>query len=149
MDTIYASRTRFHKIMVLFDRPALWSTSRTLALLALMQLPPTLAWWISTGDVQITAASSTAVILFSFSDGLLFWSLTKRGISFGSWKSQTIVIAVMRIMASVIWALSALVIVDSWSLMGLLITQLIASAALYWGTAVEPFNLGITKLTFN
>jgi hypothetical protein len=51
-------------------------------------------------------------------------------------------------MASVMWALLALVVVDSWSLLGLLTTQLIASAALYWGTAIEPFNLGMTKVIF-
>lgn len=143
------TKTWFHKALLLFNEPALWPTWGVLSVLILLEVPVVFSWWLVTASLQLSIAVGCATFLFALLDGLLFWTLPRRGLSFGSWKAQTIVLAIPRAAASTGMAFVALLIGESWGLLVMVLIQLTAAASLLWGTVVEPFKLQLTRLSIS
>ena len=106
-----------------------------------------LAWWLTSSDFTLAIVAGLVFLAFSMLDGLLLWSLPRRGLSFGSWQAQGIVLAISRLAACIALSLAAAITSDFWSLLGLIVIQIIGLAALVWGAMIEPFNIQLTTLT--
>jgi hypothetical protein len=84
--------------------------------------------------------------LFMIGDAAILVLLPKRQVSFGPWKAQFFPLAFCRVMAT-----AALSVVGIWigfhAGLGLVLAaQVIGTAALLWGTMVEPLRLEMTEL---
>lgn len=134
-----------HKVMVLFHQATKvpgWVTGLCLLLLA------ALAGWLWR---QIGIDSSTGWLLaggqalFMAFDAALLMSLPRRGLSFGPWEAQVLPLGLARLLGTLV-----AVAVGALNLglgIALFVTgQLVAAAALYWGTAVEPFRLSLSEI---
>jgi predicted MPP superfamily phosphohydrolase len=143
------TKTWFHKALLLFNEPASWPTWLVLIVLFLLEVPVVLSWWLVTASLQLSIAVGCATFIFTLLDGLLFWTLPRRGLSFGSWKAQTMVLAIPRALAAIVIAFVALLIGESLGLLLLIVIQLTAAASLLWGAVVEPFKLQLTSLSIS
>jgi predicted MPP superfamily phosphohydrolase len=136
-----------HKVLVLLHLPAGWPLWKVF----LAALPPVaitgISWTIATGQTPAGWVAGLILALFILADGLLFYALPRRRISFGPWKSQLLVLAVPRTAAAVLSSLIAASAGIAWGLASLFLVQLLASAALVWGAMIEPFRLRLTQLT--
>jgi predicted MPP superfamily phosphohydrolase len=137
----------FHKLLVLFHRPAEWSTWRVLVAILSLATIVVLVWFPTSGGTRLAVSAGFIYLSFSVFDGLLLWSLPRRGISFGPWQAQTIVLTVPRVVVSVSLALVAVVASGLWGLVGLVVIHCIGSIALIWGALIEPFHLELSYLT--
>jgi len=106
-----------------------------------------LAWWLTSSDFTLAIVAGLVFLAISMLDGLILWSLPRRGLSFGSWQAQGIVLAISRLAACIALSLAAAITSDLWSLLGLIVIQFIGLAALVWGAMIEPFNIQLTTLT--
>lgn len=141
------TRRWFHKLLVLFHRPAAWSTWRVLVAIISLATSVVLVWYLIVGSIGLAVSAGLVTVFFSATDGLLLWSLPRRGISFGPWQAQTIVLAVPRMVASSAMSLVAMAAAGLWGLAGLIVIQCVGSTALIWGALIEPFHLDLTTLT--
>lgn len=134
-----------HKLMVFFHRPVAWPDwSLGLTLLALAG-GAGLLWWVITGDVMVARMVMVLQGLLMGVDMALFISLPKRGLSFGPWQAQFVVLAIPRLAATAVSALASAWLGGQWGLGLFLGTQLLGLAALIWGAEIEPFRLRLTE----
>lgn len=134
-----------HKLMVFFHRPVTWPDwSLGLTLLALAG-GAGLLWWVITGDVTVARMVMVLQGLLMGVDMALFISLPKRGLSFGPWQAQFVVLAIPRLAATAVSALVSAWLGGQWGLGLFLGTQLLGLAALIWGAEIEPFRLRLTE----
>jgi len=143
------TKTRFHKALLLFNEPTSWPVWKVFTLLILLEIPVVFTWWLATASWQLSIVTACVTFSFTLSDGLLLWMLPRRGLSFGSWKAQIIVLTIPRALAAIFMALIALIIGEFWGLLVLIIVQLAGVGALFWGSMVEPFNIQLTKLSIS
>lgn len=137
--------SNLHKVMVLFHKPAGWSIGQVF--LVAMLLPVlTAAWWWLLVDEIAAIIAGTILAIFMLADAVLLWSLPRWGLSFGPWQAQLFALAVPRLAASLMLAMAAWLLAPGWVLGLLLSVHLLGSAALIWGTVVEPFRLQLTHL---
>jgi predicted MPP superfamily phosphohydrolase len=139
----------FHKLLVLFHRPSSWSTGRALITLVSLAIVVALVWYLTSGDFSSAALAGMIHLSFSVLDGLLFWSLPRLDLSFGSWQAQTIVLTVPRIAVSLSLAVVVMLTSGIWGLIGLVVIQGIGSVALIWGAMIEPFRLELTHINLS
>ena len=85
--------------------------------------------------------------MFILIDMIILINLPRRRFSYGSWKSQLLVLAVPRVLAAMALGLLAMLIGWGWGIFLLLFAQLAGTAALIWGAIIEPFRVGLTQLT--
>lgn len=116
-----------------------------------------LAGGIAAGVAVLWAGHSAAIAnwlpvfltmaVFFIADGALLASLPSRGISFSPWTEQFLALAVPRTAMALI--LGWLIPFIGWTaaLCANIVVQLLAFAALYRGTVVEPRRLEMTRLT--
>ncbi|HUM71334.1 MAG TPA: metallophosphoesterase, partial [Chloroflexota bacterium] len=134
-----------HKIMLFFHLPAAWSDGALLLLWLAFAGLAGLLWGLLSGDIN----SIRAVTLFSgvmlAADMLLLRSLPRRGISYGPWQAQFVVLALPQLAATAVIALFARWFGIQWGIGLLAGIQLIGLAALIWGTEIEPFRLRLTE----
>lgn len=134
-----------HKVMVFFHKPVMWPDwVLALCLLALAAMVG-LFWWVITGDAQAARVVMVLQGLFLAVDMTLLHSLPTRRISYGPWQAQFMVLAVPRVFATAVAALVATWLNLQWGLGLFLAVQLLALAALIWGTEIEPFRLRMTE----
>ena len=137
----------FHKLLVLFHKPAAWSTWRVLVAILSLATSVALVWYLTVGTVRFAVSAGLVTLFFAALDGLLLWSLPRRGISYGPWQAQTIVLAVPRMAASSVMSLVAMAAGGLWGLTGLIVIQCLGSIALIWGAFIEPLHLDLSYLT--
>ncbi len=137
----------FHYLLVTFALPARlpgWVNGGLLAMLA-----AALGWlWTAQGSgAGHWAAAAGLMFAFFALDRLVLAEQRRRRISFASWGTQSLSLAVARSLAAV--ALSFLAPLLSWwpALAINAVVQLAGTLALYRGAIVEPGRLGLTELT--
>lgn len=136
-----------HKVMVLFatfDAKSGWS----IFLLALgWALVTGVCWWWLTGNMVITGAVTAVLFAAFLSDLFILISLPKRGLSFGPWKSQFVVLGLPRATAAMLLALAG-VLWGAWIGFALLVlVQALGTTAFVWAAVIEPFRVSLTELT--
>lgn len=134
-----------HKIMLFFHQPATWSDGTLLLVWLIATGLSGLLWRLLSGDKN----SAWMVLLFSglimAADMLLLRSLPRRGISYGPWQAQFVVLALPRLAATAVAAFVGRVLGLEWGIGLFLSAQLLGLAALIWGTEIEPFRLRLTE----
>lgn len=134
-----------HKIMLFFHQPATWSDGTLLFVWLIATGLSGLLWRLLSGDRN----SAWMVLLFSglimAADMLLLRSLPRRGISYGPWQAQFVVLALPRLAATAVAAFVGRVLGLEWGIGLFLSAQLLGLAALIWGTEIEPFRLRLTE----
>lgn len=134
-----------HKVMVLFHKPAKWPGWVLGGLLVFFSLLAAGFWWLITGDRQLAQTVLLLQALLFGADMALLISLPKRGISYGPWQAQFVVLAIPRLLATAVSAMITAWFGSEWGA-GLFISlQLLGMAALIWGTEIEPFKLRLTE----
>ncbi|MCL4872431.1 MAG: hypothetical protein KJ063_26010, partial [Anaerolineae bacterium] len=105
---------RLHKIMLFFHRPAAWPDGVLLLVWLALTALAGLVWSTLSGD----KTSARMVMLFSglimAADMLLLRSLPRRGISYGPWQSQFVVLALPRLGATAVAALIVRMVGLEW-----------------------------------
>ncbi|MCI0393537.1 MAG: metallophosphoesterase [Chloroflexi bacterium] len=135
-----------YKAMVLFHKPAGWPVALVAGGALALAAGAALAWRLTLGETVLAATAGLVLLFFALADGWLLRALPRWRVSFGPWKAQLFVLLVARMMAAVGLALPARAVGAEWGLAVLVLTQTLGSAALAWGTLVEPFRLRLTHL---
>jgi predicted MPP superfamily phosphohydrolase len=140
-------KSLFHRTLVLFHRPADWPAWQVFLTLLIPLAAVGLAWTLSSGLGRQGLLAAGLLALFFFADALLLHSLPAHGISYGPWQSQLFALAIPRTIVAMACIPVSVLLGQIWGFWGLFGLQLLGSAALYYGTLVEPFRLGLTHLT--
>lgn len=135
-----------HRAMLFFQRPVHWPAWLVgfVGLLAAIGVGAT--WWALSAPWTTTLLAATAHLLFFVADALIFLALPRLGISFGSWKTQSTVLAVPRLLASLALPLLGLWLGWNRALAALLLAQSAGTILLVWGAMFEPRRLTLTDL---
>jgi len=147
-DTIYdpITETFFHKLMLLFNKPASWASWKLgLGILVLTIL--CLGVFLLLGaSWQMVVLVAFVQLLFFMSDILLLILLPRLRISFGPWQGQFFTLAIPRTLATTTLALLSLV--TEWNSVFILVAalQLIGKDLVIWGAVIEPSRLQLTEL---
>lgn len=140
------TRSTLHRLMVLFERPSGWSTWQLLLALALPLLATAVLWFLIGAIWSGALAAALILSLAMAGDALLLRRLPAKGISYGPWKAQLIVLAVPRTVAALACGLLAAAIGTGPGLGVLAALEIAGTAALAWGALVEPGRLELTHL---
>ncbi len=136
-----------HKAMVLLSVPDRWPAWGAAGLVAVAQLLVALVWWLVLGNLAVVGWATAVFLLALLLDTLLLYHLPRRRLSFGPWKSQSVVLALPRLVAALLLAGLGYV-AGPWAALALLVlVQFGASLLAVWGFVIEPFRLGLTELT--
>jgi len=131
---------------MLFQQAAGWP-GRLLPLLAVLVAGLAgVVWWLFPAGRAVAPAAGVILFLFLGADMALLRSLPRRGVSFGPWQAQAVVLAVPRTAASLLPLLLLSRPGAGWALGVLLALQVLGSVLLYWGAVIEPFRLSLTRL---
>lgn len=134
-----------HKLMLFFHQPATWPDWALLLLWLAFSGLAGLCWVLLAGDKNSAGAVTLFAAVMLAADMLLLRSLPRRGISYGPWQAQFVVLALPRLAATAVIALLARWLGAQPGL-GLFVgVQLIGLAALIWGTEIEPFRLRMNE----
>lgn len=139
--------SRFHHLLVFFNRPEAWPAWKVGILLLLIDAVPAAALVLIGSDFRQAAAVWLALLLFEAADALLLWFLPRKKISFGSWRVQVIVLAIPRAFFA---GLCSFIIFSTNFQLGMLILVAGEGAGFFlllWASLIEPFRLQLTKLT--
>ncbi len=139
-------KSRLHRLMVLFDIPSGWPTWQVASVVALILLLVMVCWWVFSGEARVAFATVLIIAIFFLADALLLYSLPKRGISYGPWQAQLFVLTIPRTLIALLISLIVPLAGVAWGLLLLLVVQFIGTAALIYGTLIEPFRLSSTSL---
>ncbi len=134
-----------HKAMLFFHLPANWPMWAMVLLGAGFVFLAALPWWWL-WEWPIALAAAGIHTLFLGDDAAFFITLPRKKISFGSWQSQAVVLAVPRTLAAIGAALIGWWLGWQWAMVLLVLLQLAGSVALFWGGAIEPFRLGLSEI---
>lgn len=139
------AQTWLHKVMLVLHKPANWPHWTMGLVFLLLWTTTAVTWWLGTKDSQSVQTVALFQALFMAIDIAILYSLPKRGLSYGPWQSQFILLAVPRFIATAVASLICII----WTLqLGagfFLIVQLIGTIALIWGAEIEPFRLRLTE----
>lgn len=130
-----------HKLMVIFHAPEQWPGWLLAVLAGLIAGCMGGLWQIIVHGRLAGMIVSGILLGFIGLDALLFSLLPQLEISYGPKKAQTVVLAVARTFLTLLLIVPALPLNIQQGLGLLLGTHLLGTAALLWGTAVEPFRL--------
>lgn len=136
---------RLHKIMLFFHRPAAWPDGALLLVWLVLTVLAGLLWGVISGDKTSVRIVTLLSGLLMAADMLLLRSLPRRGISYGPWQAQFVVLALPRLAATAVAALVVRMVGMDWGISLFLVAQLLGLAALIWGTEIEPFHLRLTE----
>ncbi len=142
----YLEKGFFHIVLLLFHRPAAWSSWQVGLGGLLLACVVFLIWSLITMDMAVALAAGLILVLYMVSDAWLLRSLPVQEISFGPWQSQLFALALPRFFVASMSSAIAFVLGDGWGLIIMAIGQLIGSLALVYGTVIEPFRLKMTFL---
>lgn len=136
-----------HKAMVLLSVLDRWPAWGVAGLAAAMALLVALVWWLAQASLDVVGWATAVFLLALLVDLLLLVQLPRRGLSFGPWKSQWVVLALPRLVAALLLAGLGYA-VDPWAALALLaLVQGGATLLAVWGFVIEPFRVGLTRLT--
>lgn len=135
-----------HRVMVFFQQTAGWPGWLLPLLAILLAGVVIIAWLLVNAGWLWAAAAGLLHFLFLSADMLFLWSLPRRRLSFGPWQAQSAVLAIPRTVAALVLALLLPWLGSSWTLFLLAAVEVVGSGLLYWGAAVEPFRLSLTRL---
>ena len=118
---------------------AAWIGALSLALVA--------AWHVATHAVLVPWIAGSLYLLAAAADWMWLASLPRRGISFGPVKPPLLGLTGLRFLAGLVPLLGVAAGCAAWAclLAGGLFQVLIAGAVVY-GTGIEPFRLGVTRI---
>lgn len=140
------SKTFFHRLLVHLDRwtirPAWLVISFVISFVAI----DAAIWFLLTGQSGGSLIAAGLLTIFLAADAVLFILLPALSISFGSWKSQLIVMLIPRSAISLFAALVAIFASIQWALGILAALELCLSLVLLWGSIVEVHRLGISRV---
>jgi predicted MPP superfamily phosphohydrolase len=136
----------FHKVMVFFHWPTGWRDWQVLMAAALLAVVAGSTWWLATRNASLAIAVTIGQFSLMMGDVAILQALPRLGISFGPWKAQFLPLALPRFLATAAFALAAVWLDAAWSLGLALLAQLLGTAALVWGSMVEPAQLQLTNL---
>lgn len=134
-----------HRVLVAFNRATAWSRPRLALTLLLLAAVGAVVW-------QTAVSSSVAIgigliqLLAMGADSAILIVLGQKQISFGPRKPQQMALAVPRLAATVGLGILAFWVNWTWLFALLVLVQLVATLALYWGAVVEPSELQLTEL---
>ncbi len=134
-----------HKIMLFFHQPAYWPDWALLLVWLAFTGLVGLLWGVLSGDRSSVRVVTVLSGLIMAADMMLLRSLPRRGLSFGPWQAQFVVLALPRLAATAVAALIGRWSGIQWGLGLFLVAQLLGLAALIWGTEIEPFRLKLTE----
>lgn len=136
-----------HKTMVFFCRVESWPAWQVVATAVGWAAITGAIWWAVSAVFQAGLLITIMQSLFVGVDAAVLLALPKKGISFGPWKAQLIVLTIPRLVATMTLAF-VLIWLDWPSLFGLaLLGQLGITAAYLWGLIIEIHRLRLTELT--
>ncbi|HIP71489.1 MAG TPA: metallophosphoesterase, partial [Anaerolineae bacterium] len=135
-----------HKVMLVFHVPAQWPAWVMALLAALASGLLGMAWWQLAADLRLGVVVTAVMFIFLLSDMLLLKSLPGQQISFGPWQSQTVALAVPRLLAALAAGILTVWLDSRWGLGLFLAVELLGTAALLWGAIIEPFRLQMNEL---
>lgn len=135
-----------HRAMLFFQRPLHWPAWLIGAIGLLAAIVVGVAWRVLSAPWPTTLLAATAHFLFFVADVLIFLALPRLGISFGPWKTQSVVLAVPRLAAALTMPLLGLWLGWSRALAALLLGQAAGTILLVWGAMFEPRRLTLTDL---
>ncbi len=136
-----------HQLMLVFNKPALWPLWKVVWVMFLGIGVVALVWGLLASGVVAALSLFSLMAIFTFTDALWLISLPRREISFGSWQAQLFVFAVPRLAIAFVLGVAGLFVDWTICLGVTAVIQLIGTILLWYGTAVEPFNLSLTTLT--
>ncbi|MCP4363130.1 MAG: hypothetical protein GY796_34445 [Chloroflexi bacterium] len=134
-----------HKTMVLFHQSAQWPSWLLVVLLLALSTISGSLWYLITKDKESAQNITILLGLLMTADMTLLISLPQRGLSFGPWKAQFVVLIIPRILAIISAALIGAWLGINWGIVVFVSLQLLAMAALVWGAEIEPFRLQLTE----
>lgn len=133
-----------HHLLVFFHRPAAWPGWLVWVAAGVMVAAVGGVWWLLVDRGALMAIGVMALVVTA--DGVLFYELPRRGLSFGPWKSHVLLFALVRGMVAVGVAVLEVWVEPVWGIVVLVLVQVIGMALLVWGTVIEPFRLELTGL---
>jgi predicted MPP superfamily phosphohydrolase len=136
----------FHKVLLLFHRPATWSLWQVGLGGLLLASIVFIVWVLITRDASVALVAGLIFVLYVLTDAWLLRSLPVQKISFGPWQSQLFALALPRFFVAVMASIITIFLGNGWGLFIMAFGQLIGSVALAYGAVVEPFRLAITTL---
>lgn len=136
-----------HKAMLLLNVPDGWPGWMLVLLIPAWTGLVGGVWWLALADGEVAAGVTAVLTLCLAGDMFMLRSLPRRGLSFGPWKSQFVVLALPRLTAAVLLASVGWLVGAWWGFVLFVLVQVGASAAAVWGFAIEPFRVGLSQLT--
>ena len=140
-------KSGFHRTLLLFHVPASWPALLVFLVLSIPLAATGLVWTVVSGKLSLGLLAAGILSLFFLADAMLLRSLPRRGVSYGPWQSQVFALAIPRAVVALVCSLVSVLLGPVWGFFVLLSLQLLGSAALAYGTLIEPFRLGLTQLT--
>ena len=135
-----------HKILVLACAPAGWP-GWLIGLVALLPIGAVSGlWWLTLGGAAAPVLAA-ALVFFTLSDAAVLVSLPRRRLSFGPVGPQLYSLELPRLAVAALALLPAAWWGPTPALIGVVAVNLGASLALLWGALVEPFRLGLSRLS--
>lgn len=136
-----------HKLMLLLSVPDGWPGWLVALLIPFLALLNGGLWWLAVRDANVAGWVTAVFTLCLGGDMLLLHSLPRRGLSFGPWKSQFVVLALPRLTAALLLA-GVGWLAGAWlGFILFVVVQVGASATAVWGFVIEPFRVGLSELT--
>lgn len=134
-----------HRVLVAFDRATAWSRPRLVLALLLMVAVGMVVWQTAVSP-RVAVGIGLIQLLAMGADTAVLYVLGEKQISFGPRKAQQLALAVPRLAATVGLGVAAMWVSWAWLFALLVLVQLVATVALYWGAVVEPSQLQLTEL---
>jgi predicted MPP superfamily phosphohydrolase len=140
------STTLFHKVLVRLDRVANWSSWLMFIIVFGLSVTVGLTWLLVTGQPQTAVFAGALFLVFVLLDALLLVALPLLSISFGSWKSQLIVLMMPRGIVAISAGMLTSIIEPFWGLLAMVLVELLGSLLIFWGSLFEVRQLKLTRL---
>jgi predicted MPP superfamily phosphohydrolase len=136
-----------HKAMLLMSVPDGWPGWALFLLIPVWMGLVGGVWWLALANGVVALATTAVLTLCLVGDVFMLHSLPRRGLSFGPWKSQFVVLALPRLTAALLLAGVGWLAGAWWGFALFVTVQVGASGAALWGFVIEPFRVGLSELT--
>ena len=135
-----------HKVMVAFSQPEKGPGWLTVLAGFLPAWFVRIVWQRVNRNKTVSRQAGWLQFLFWLADVVLFLFLPRRRLSFGPWKSQTMVLGTARLLLTLPIALLAVWWGQITGLITLFVAQVMGTLALVWGTVFETHQLQLSHL---